>query len=327
MPVYNSEVYLNEAIESILAQSYRNFELILVNDGSTDRSGSICDDYARRDSRVQVIHKKNGGISDARNSGLIIAKGDYVLFADNDDLFKNTLLEDNLKIAKEHNADIVKFGVKYVEINSNIEKEIEIRNLPRLVLNKDEIRLHYLKLRKNNIFVYVWDSLIKRNILNDNKIIFSSEFKLGGEDIDFNFKVFEYIESLIINPGQYYTHFKRFNHSTVCKFSPAKLKPFLLNATSENNFIENIKTDKDESLLVYLVTSYVIQLSYTLSHIDELSFEDKIKYLSDNNIFKIFGSRFKITSFIKALFTQPKRAIIYWLYHFKFYKLIINICS
>ena len=92
VPLYNVENYLKECIDSILTQSYHNLEIILVDDGSTDNSGKICDNYAKKDSRIKVIHKENGGASDARNYGIKEAKGKYIQFTDSDDFYdKNSI--------------------------------------------------------------------------------------------------------------------------------------------------------------------------------------------------------------------------------------------
>ena len=114
VPVYNSEKYLPETIDSILNQKFADFELILIDDGSKDSSGVICDSYAAKDSRVRVIHKENGGICSARNAGLKIARGEYLAFCDNDDKYLPNLLEDNYELAKEYNADIVRFKRKRI---------------------------------------------------------------------------------------------------------------------------------------------------------------------------------------------------------------------
>ena len=111
VPVYNSEKYLGACIDSILAQSYRDFELILVDDGSRDSSPRICDDYAQKDSRVKVIHKANGGVSAARNDGLDIAKGEYVTFIDSDDWVEGEYLETLSKFGK---YDIVFFSHRLI---------------------------------------------------------------------------------------------------------------------------------------------------------------------------------------------------------------------
>lgn len=327
MPVYNSEKYLHEAIDSVLAQSYTYFELILVDDGSTDSSGRICDDYSNKDNRVIVIHQKNGGISDARNSGLLIAKGEYIVFADNDDIFKEDLLKENIGIIKKHNADIVKFGVEYIEIDSNSERSILIRNLSKQVLNRQDIIKQYLSLKKNNIFVYVWDSMIRKDLIMKNQISFSMKFKLGGEDIDFNYKIFEHVNTIVINPNKFYIHFKRFSHSTACKFSIEKLEPFILNARREKHYINVMNIKKEEELLIYCMTSYVIQISYTLAHIDQLSNELKVQYLKECDLFGIFEFKYKFLSLLEALFIQPKRALIYWLYAHKSYKTLIKLCA
>lgn len=109
IPVYNVEEYLRECVDSVLCQTYRNFEIILVDDGSTDSSGEICDEYLEKDDRITVIHQKNGGLSAARNSGLSEAEGKYVYFLDSDDYIADNLLETLVEIDEKDNSDIVFF--------------------------------------------------------------------------------------------------------------------------------------------------------------------------------------------------------------------------
>lgn len=110
VPVYKVEKYIHECANSILDQTYKNFELILVDDGSPDTCGEICDDYSRKDTRVRVIHKKNGGLSDARNAGIDIAKGEYITFIDSDDYVDSRYLEVLMKLCNQYEADIVQVG-------------------------------------------------------------------------------------------------------------------------------------------------------------------------------------------------------------------------
>src|SRR5690554_7275643 len=130
IPVYNSEKYLHKCIDSVLAQSYTNFELILVNDGSTDGSGKICDEYAEKDERVRVFHKDNGGVSSARNIGLKNSSGDYIIHADSDDLMLSGALESLYYEAKQSNSDIVignyiiRYGSKDNFVNLNLTEFI-----------------------------------------------------------------------------------------------------------------------------------------------------------------------------------------------------------
>lgn len=114
VPVYQSERYLERCLESILGQTYGNLEVILVDDGASDRSPAICDEYTARDSRVQVIHKENGGVSSARNAGLDAMTGDYLLLVDADDYIRRDMAEDLLRAAERGNADLVICGFEFV---------------------------------------------------------------------------------------------------------------------------------------------------------------------------------------------------------------------
>ena len=106
IPVYNVEKYLIRCLESVILQTYRNLEIVLVDDGSTDNSGKICDEYAERDSRIKVIHKENGGLSDARNVGIKSASADYIVFIDSDDYVKNVYVQSLVEIALRYDVDI-----------------------------------------------------------------------------------------------------------------------------------------------------------------------------------------------------------------------------
>ena len=110
VPVYNVEQYLYKCIDSILSQSFQDFELILVNDGSIDNSARICDEYAQNDKRIRVIHKENGGVSQARNVAISLAIGEYIAFVDSDDYVLPNMYENLVSTAINTNADIVKCG-------------------------------------------------------------------------------------------------------------------------------------------------------------------------------------------------------------------------
>ena len=109
IPIYNVEQYLDRCIKSVINQTYKNIEIILVDDGSTDKCPEICDQYAQKDNRIVVIHKENGGLSSARNAGMKVLKGEYMLFADSDDWIKENTVEELLQIAIEHDVDFVRF--------------------------------------------------------------------------------------------------------------------------------------------------------------------------------------------------------------------------
>lgn len=112
VPVYNVELFLHKCIISILSQTFKDFELILINDGSTDKSGEICDVYSQKDSRIKVIHKKNEGQSSARNKGLEIARGDYIGFVDSDDWIEQDMYKTLYESSIKANADIAVIGLE-----------------------------------------------------------------------------------------------------------------------------------------------------------------------------------------------------------------------
>lgn len=120
VPVYKVESYICRAVDSLLNQTYRNLEIILVDDGSPDKCPKICDDYGHRDSRIRVIHKKNGGLSDARNVGLKVATGKYITFLDSDDYISLDAIEKFLRIAQEQNVDVVCCGLNLIDDHGEI---------------------------------------------------------------------------------------------------------------------------------------------------------------------------------------------------------------
>lgn len=157
VPVYNVEKYLKQCIESIINQTYKNLEIILVDDGSTDNSGSLCDDYAAKDTRIKVIHKENGGLSDARNAGLDICTGDFIGFVDSDDWLELNMYEVMLKNILVNNCDIVSCG-HYVEYKNKNYKAY-FKN--KIIKKSDIVKDYYAE---NNVFYAPWMRLYKKYI-------------------------------------------------------------------------------------------------------------------------------------------------------------------
>ena len=122
VPVYKVENMINQCIKSIISQSYNNIEIILVDDGSPDNCGAICDVYAEKDARIKVIHQKNQGLSAARNAGLDLASGAYIAFVDSDDIIHKDTILDNLKLLKYNNADMIIFNC--IEVEGNKKRKI-----------------------------------------------------------------------------------------------------------------------------------------------------------------------------------------------------------
>ncbi len=126
IPIYNVEAYLKETLDSVGHQEYQDYELILVDDGSTDGSGAICDEYARQDERVRVIHQENGGVSAARNAGVAAAKGDFIGFVDSDDLIEPDMYAALVKIADEYRADVVQCRHNRDGLSERKERKLDV---------------------------------------------------------------------------------------------------------------------------------------------------------------------------------------------------------
>lgn len=171
VPVYNAQKYLQACVDSIINQTYRNLEIILVDDGSTDQSGMMCDEYAGKDKRVKVIHKENGGNGDARNTGYVQATGKWLVMADNDDLLHPQQIEILLNVAKAKNADIVVGNYKPITdeeqpVNTLITDEVyrKAEVLTESNLCDDE----FLK-KRSMILTTPWSKIWKKSLYEDVK--------------------------------------------------------------------------------------------------------------------------------------------------------------
>lgn len=159
IPVYNVEQYLRPCLDSVIGQTYDNLQIILVDDGSTDHSGEICDVYREKDSRVTVIHKENGGLSDARNCGIEIARGKYITFIDSDDVVDTTYCEELLKCLKEHNADISLCNV--VDFKNNVPTSYQMAG-DFLFDTEEAVKAYF----RNVVPAAAWGKLYKRELFD-----------------------------------------------------------------------------------------------------------------------------------------------------------------
>jgi len=171
MPVYKVEAYLPQSIESVLNQDHKNLELILIDDGSPDRCGQICDDYAQKDSRVRVIHQKNGGAAAAKNAGLRLATGTYLSFVDSDDYLQPNVFGYMLQTLREKNADAVQFSFQDVYRNRT-----EPQNLEPCVLNERE---YLTRFTKDWTCALLWNKLYKRSLFDG--VFFKEGHKIDDE--------------------------------------------------------------------------------------------------------------------------------------------------
>lgn len=163
VPVYKVEAYLDKCIESIVKQSYKSIEIIIVDDGSPDRCPIICDDWSRKDDRIRVIHKKNGGLSDARNYGIEEAAGEFIMFVDSDDYISEDMCEQLIEIAQHDKVDIVSGNFFKVQENGKIEKNDMSIGCKQKKYSNIELLQHYFTVGSVDLEV-VWNKLYRRNI-------------------------------------------------------------------------------------------------------------------------------------------------------------------
>ncbi|MGF7012571.1 glycosyltransferase involved in cell wall biosynthesis [Lachnospiraceae bacterium PF1-22] len=199
VPVYKVERYLRKCVDSILIQTYENLEVLLVDDGSPDECGIICDDYAKKDSRIKVIHKDNGGLSDARNAGFEASNGEYILFIDSDDYIESDMIEYLYSNLVEANAEISSCGNFDVYESHTVT---EFSGGETIVCN-GEAFYSYL-LRGEKVRGEIWNKLIKRSVVEDIR------FPKGRlyEDIYFTADMMKNVQTAVIGTEAkyYYVH-------------------------------------------------------------------------------------------------------------------------
>lgn len=211
LPVYKVEKYICPCVDSILGQSFKDFEVILVDDGSPDKSPEICDEYAQKDSRVKVIHKPNGGQADARNVGLEVAQGDYICYIDSDDFLANDGVLQLLAKKTESKPDIVHYKFKewfesdghFADCHFDYNVFTEGRTLAEIYCDLVD---------KDAYYNSAWSKIIRRELLIDNNIRF--EKGIVGEDNEWYYHVVMVAESLVLVDEPLYVYRRRQGSTT-----------------------------------------------------------------------------------------------------------------
>ena len=198
VPIYKVEEYLEQCINSILNQTYKNLDIILVDDGSPDKCPKICDEYAKRDNRIKVIHKQNGGLSDARNYGLNIAIGKYISFVDSDDYIDKNMYQDMINELRKNNADIVSCAINNVYSDRIESSDIEERVYDTESALKDLIL-------GRNLNQTVWNKLYKKDVING---ILFEKGKINEDDF-WTYQVFANSKKIITLNKPLYNYIHR----------------------------------------------------------------------------------------------------------------------
>lgn len=238
VPIYNVEKYLERCLDSLLSQTIKNFEIIAVNDGSTDSCSEILHEYAEKDSRIKVLEKKNGGVSSARNVGLTIASGEFIGFVDPDDWVEPDMYETMYHTANRENVDIVMCSYIREFGSHSKEKKFNLPNLERF--NREELKSKILRRLVGPLneeighpemldsWGTVWSKLYRSEIVKENGLTFTDLSEIGtNEDSLFNMEAFFYAQNFCFINKPFY-HYWRVNDSSVTSgYKPQLLIQYL----------------------------------------------------------------------------------------------------
>lgn len=201
VPVYNAEKYLSRCIDSVLAQIFTDFELLLIDDGSKDNSGNICDEYAKKDNRIKVFHKENGGVSSARNLGLANSIGKWICFIDSDDEVERYYLSTYIDVVKKYSVDCCIASCKIIT-----SKGIRKIDLQENLYTKKDIYKLIMYLREKSILGVPWNKFFKLSIIKENDILFDESVS-SYEDEIYVLQYLQYINNIAVSPQRTYRYY------------------------------------------------------------------------------------------------------------------------
>lgn len=284
VPVYKVEKYLEKCVKSILKQTYTNLEIILVDDGSPDKCGQLCDELAKTDDRIKVFHKENGGLSDARNYGVERANGEYIGFVDSDDYIHECMYEELYKAIKKSGTSIAECGVTRVYKNT-LRPHYEGEDY-FLVLDREGYLKEYLENKR--LYGSAWCKLIHRDLAKKIK------FPTGKiyEDAFYTLELLKTVDKYTLISGNYYYYYIRENSITTRSFSSKDMDYIEIMNEIEDYTLANFPIFK-EQLLVRLTFAY-ISIFNQLLEVDNYKRKSEYKILKNklkDNYFKVLSNK------------------------------------
>lgn len=262
MPVYNKARYLKKSISSIINQTFNDFELIIIDDGSIDNSLEICEEFAKHDNRIKIVKIKNSGVSAARNIGLQNCTGKYIQFIDSDDYIDLQMFEELNNIINNYNPEIILSGITKVDKNYKKIKEI----IPRLkgLNNKTDIMNNFVGEQfSTGLYGCVSNKLIKRSIIEDINLRFNENIKLA-EDLDFYLTLYDSIRNIFFCNKSYYYYLQNTeNSSTSLGVKNDYFTQIMVVLKAKNMLIRNnTLCKKDEVVINSIITNFIICYLY-----------------------------------------------------------------
>ncbi|MGN1134509.1 MAG: glycosyltransferase family 2 protein [Oscillospiraceae bacterium] len=317
VPVYNAKNTIDICVNSIVSQSYKDIEVLLIDDGSTDGSGKICDSWAEKDSRIKVVHQQNNGVSSARNAGLKYCNGDYILFVDADDTIPDNALQ-HFSDYFGSNSDLI-IG-SYNEVRNNKYKKI-IKKSREYDQNKIQQNINEFDKSINTL----WAKLYKSEIIHQNHIEFNIDLPLG-EDHIFNLEYCKYVNKCLVigdivynyTLGGFASSLKYYENINILNMTLLKsYDNFCKNKSEVCNFYKR----KIRAQFIGSLVHYISYCSYsTAKRKVQETFDIYNEYLTDKWIDSQYYSEYEI----KAILNKQYKRLMYYLYRKNFLKLILK---
>ena len=319
IPVYKVEPYLDRCLNTIVNQTYKNLEIILVDDGSPDNCPQMCDDWAKKDKRIKVVHKKNGGLSDARNAGMNVCSGEYISFIDSDDWVEITYIEKLLKKIQEKNSDYA--ICRFKKTDEKNELFVYERNLKDGITPQELLKCYLLFneqysgdiVETDNIMACAWRTLYKRDCIINHRYTLN----IVNEDIVFNVDALKNINKIAVVDEYLHCYFTNFD-----SLSRSFSEKYYLDFKNLMNFMrDKLKGRVDDKFyfgyMFYLYKAIVIKAIYCQDKtLRKKVFKDK--EIAKFNNYKNYKNLNKVTKNIKRKFSNFLIKIKF----FKLYKLL-----
>lgn len=318
IPIYNVEKYLEECIQSVICQSFSSFEVILVDDGSLDKCPQICDKYAKTNKNITVIHKNNGGLSSARNAGLRVANGDYVVFLDSDDYWNDFNALNNLKKELDNcQAEILVFNCYLKYPDGRILEDRTDRKYPNNINELSNVEQQEESIKNEILPGSAWIMAIKKNFLLSNKLFFKEGIR--SEDTEWMFRVLDCLPRFLYSKYRFYVYRKNRIGSITNTVDKKHIEQYL-DIISDYCDANHDESSGQKNIISYVAYHYLIVLSLIGCHLKgeekkELKLKaEKYKYLLNhqlnakvikaNKIFKCFG--FNALVFLLGIYLKKR---------------------
>ena len=274
VPIYKAEVFLPRCIDSVIAQTYTNWELLLVDDGSPDKSGKICEEYSRKDARIKVYHKQNGGVSSARNYGLDKARGEWVSFLDADDYILPSFLDNLINNNKGFElicSGYMGFGDSKRNGKMPVSRKYDVTSYVRNIFELSSNKKKYL-----GAISYPWGKLLKMDLIKNNKLQFISKMKLS-EDTCFMLRYLEYIHNvLVIKGGDYMYYISNAPKSHLCM----NIEEYKTHVNEMTNTVKHLGNAYQIDTEGYILNMCSLYFKTFINHIKLLQYKEMSKEYS-----------------------------------------------